>query len=706
MLARKYGRVLAWSRRERLLNLSAVVRVLAARLDQILTAQIVKASSIKFVSVNDIYVVLWELEQLVAQVEDTLMIDVAGSRQFVAQLLQDSISMGSTLDTPLISAKYGLFKDWISTQRNFLISWLCYTKLPTHAADFWIERVDSSALAENTETDTSTTSVSTQGEVLAEGHHNSAWNEFVWIRERLPVLLISESLAQKIKFVGEAVKILDLAGKKSRKHEAWLQHVVSSIFLPSEGANQVGYKTFFGHWNALEAITKVNAMEKWAASSLHSLFIVEHRLLSHLQVLRDFFFLQDGFFYRTMFTLADTLMALTPGINAEHDMNVFFQESAASKQFLGEDSKSKLFQNLKLTFDPSYSRNTGAEKPPKIWANLSLDYTVTWPINLILSPSTLQQYNEIFQLLFQVKRLQIGLQSGWNLMRPKGLPPRLAHRFQMTRSQMGFFIDTLSQYLHVDVFSTQMASLDEKLAECQDFEDLLASHSRFLAQVRLQCFLSVPAFRRTFALLFDTIALFNGLLREFVQHSSTDSSSRSKPSKSTSGDPKSELSFTNELETLMKDWAKHTSLLFTLLSGVKGQAPHLHCLLLLLDYNLFFCNGKSITQLEAENPLESAVDDNDRPVRAPRMAHVRSQSSLTTNLKSQEDPETKLDSQFSKAFASSSKPAADKPVPAQRVTTHRKAATSVEEEPAPKSSGPRPELLARLMRKTNKKADQ
>lgn len=696
---------MAWSRRERLLNPSAVVRVLAARLDQVLTAQVVKASSIKFLSVNDIYIMLWELEQLVEQVEDSLMTDIAGCRRFVAQLLQDSISMGVVTESPLVAAKYGLFKDWITTQRNFLISWLCYTKLPTHPADFWIEKVDSAASEQMQDPNASTTSVNSQGELIADGAQNGVWNEFVCVGERLPVLLISESLSHKIKFIGEAVKILDMAGKKTRKHEAWLQHVVSSIFLPSEKENKQGYKTFFGHWNALEALTKINAMEKWAASSLHSLFIVEHRLLSHLLVLRDFFFLQDGFFYRTLFTLSDPLMAIAPGMNAEHDMNVFFQESAASKQFLGEDSKSKLFQNLKLTFNPAYTPESKENKSQKIWANLSLDYAVSWPINLILSPTTLQQYNEIFQLLFQVKRLQIGVQNGWNIMRPKGLPARLAHRFQMLRSQMGTFIDTLSQYLYVDVFSTHLAALDEKLAECEDFEDLLASHSRFLSQVRLQCFLTVSAFKRTFALLFDTITAFNGLLREFVQVFNSDVPSSDKSGKSASRDAKSESAISLELETLMKEWTKHTTLLFTLLSGVKGQAPHLHCLLLVLDYNLFLSSGKSILQLEQENPIAAAVDDNARPVRAPRMAHVRAQSNLTTNLevkKESTEPQSKHQRAFSQALSSK---APTKPEPVAKSTSSAAPGSSSSKEEAPKSSGPRPELLARLMRKT-KKSDQ
>lgn len=708
--------MLAWSRRERLRAQSAIVRSFAARLDQIFTSQVVKASSIPFAGVNDIYVTLWELEQLIELVEDTLMAKTDGAAFFVQQLLQDSISMDSFLSSPLISAKYGLFKDWMTLQRNMLVAWICYARLPTHAADFWIQRRDAAAEIDAQTVDTSIENInaSKEGGENVDESGNEMWNEFAVAKERLPALLISHTLALKIKFIGEAIKILDLAKKRTKTQETWLQATISSIFVlsQSKSSEAQGFKTFFGHWNALEAAVKINEMEQWAAASLHSLFMVEKKLLSHFLVLRDFFFLQDGFFYRTLFELSDNLMSVSPGINAEHDLNIFFQESAATKQFLGEDSKSRLFQKLKLTFNPSYQcLNKEAKDEVRVWSKICLDYAVTWPINLILSPITLSQYNEIFQLLFQVKRLQVGLQHSWMSMRPKNLPHRLTHRFQQLRMQMGSFIDMFSQYLHIDVFTSQMQALDERLEKICDFEDLLASHSLFLSQLRLQCFLSVLAFKRTFALLFDTITQLNTLVREFVgtftKNTASDSDALASKSKSyatsssSSFQNSTEESITTELEAIMKDWAKNTALLFTLLSGVKGQAPHLHYLLLLLDFNMFFSDPRSIPQQESENPLEAALDDNARPVRAPRMSHVRTRSNITTMIANTSDSDLRVRASSS----SSSKPGLKQSPSAPALDPEKRQRSSSVGPPkvgAERSTGPRPELLARLMKKSNK----
>ena len=47
------------------------------------------------------------------------------------------------------------------------------------------------------------------------------------------------------------------------------------------------------------------------------------------------------------------------------------------------------------------------------WNNLSLNYTVPWPLHLILSPKVLSKYNEVFRFLLLAKRTQILLHEAW-----------------------------------------------------------------------------------------------------------------------------------------------------------------------------------------------------------------------------------------------------------------------------------------------------
>lgn len=692
--------MLSWARRERLSHSSVSCRILAARIDQLLTDQVVRASRLKYVSINDIYVILWELESIVDHFEELLLQQPERIDLFITQTLQDAITMDTINAGPLPMAKYELFRDWMELQRNLLVSWLCYTRLPTNPLDFWI--------------------------VTAEKQENNnwdIWHQYSVVVERLPALLVSEAMAAKFLFVGTAVRVLKLAKKMNKEREIWLQQSISQMFQHQESTNKaavaeledttpVSFKAFFGHWNVLEATVQVNFMASWAANALYDLVMVQSSFLSHLEVLREFYFLQDGFFYRNFLSLASGLLELTPGLNAEHDMNVFFQESAVAKQFLGEDSKSALFHNLRLTFTPSYQTDKTDPNQPlttthiaRLWSDLSLDYNTEWPLNLILTPPILRQYNEIFQFLFHVKRTQVALQLGWQIGQQKTPTSffRLVHRFQMLRHQMGYFIDALSQYLHVDVFSAETQALDEKLANCKDFEDLLIVHQQFLTQLSLQCFLSVPTFKRAFASMFDIIGTFNGLMRE-LQAAIDNASASTPPQSRTSVLTQSQL--VTELEVLMKEWFKHTKLLRMLLSGVKGQAQHLNALLLLFDYSLFWSeNERSLLELESDYQLDAQEPS--------RMAHAKQRE--TKNSVDRAAAEAKAESSApstsstSKTTQSSDTTASKGPSKPPKLTTAsrvRAASAAEAEKPATTSAkasgGPPAYLLARLMKKTHK----
>ena len=42
-----------------------------------------------------------------------------------------------------------------------------------------------------------------------------------------------------------------------------------------------------------------------------------------------------------------------------------------------------------------------------------MQYSVPWPLHLILSEKSLESYNQIFQFLIKVRRSQIGLHQAW-----------------------------------------------------------------------------------------------------------------------------------------------------------------------------------------------------------------------------------------------------------------------------------------------------
>lgn len=47
------------------------------------------------------------------------------------------------------------------------------------------------------------------------------------------------------------------------------------------------------------------------------------------------------------------------------------------------------------------------------WSDLSLNFRVDWPINLIITPDLLEVYSRIHKFLFPIRQLQIELEQIW-----------------------------------------------------------------------------------------------------------------------------------------------------------------------------------------------------------------------------------------------------------------------------------------------------
>lgn len=47
------------------------------------------------------------------------------------------------------------------------------------------------------------------------------------------------------------------------------------------------------------------------------------------------------------------------------------------------------------------------------WSDLSLNFKIEWPINLIISQDLIEAYSRIHKFLFPIRQLQIELESIW-----------------------------------------------------------------------------------------------------------------------------------------------------------------------------------------------------------------------------------------------------------------------------------------------------
>lgn len=135
---------------------------------------------------------------------------------------------------------------------------------------------------------------------------------------------------------------------------------------------------------------------------------------------------------------------------------------------------------------------------------LGLGYRVDWPVSIVLTPSALKIYAEIFNFLIHVKLALYALTDVWcslkDLMhvisqnRHSELHGREVHHFNILmkmRHQVNHFVSTLQQYVlsqlsHIS-WSRFIHSLKHKVKDMMDFESV---HMAYLTDSLQICFLS------------------------------------------------------------------------------------------------------------------------------------------------------------------------------------------------------------------------
>jgi hypothetical protein len=275
------------------------------------------------------------------------------------------------------------------------------------------------------------------------------------------------------------------------------------------------------------------------------------------------------------------------------------------------DSALKRARKLKLVLPPeskavdksSSVDDTSLSIDPRThtaWDGLEMDYQVSGPLTLILNSSSIQKYaicliaivcrginvwyssnryNNLFKMLFGVRRAQLALYRVWHLFRVLGRPSRhQSHRQDIgipgwiLRFKMSQFIDNLANYLFSDVITQQCKVLEEKLTKTATFEELVRAHNEFMSDVGVQCFLGVKPLRKCIQNLCGTCLTFCKLVE----------------------DNKLELE-TLDLTEIEKEYRAKSTLAFTILASLKAQALHLSKLLIHIDFNNSF-SGQEFAQ--------------------------------------------------------------------------------------------------------------
>lgn len=155
--------------------------------------------------------------------------------------------------------------------------------------------------------------------------------------------------------------------------------------------------------------------------------------------------------------------------------------------------------------------NTFDKEDP--WNALCVNYNCKFPINLILSPSVLDRYKNIFRLLFPLRVAHMRLNQAWHEINyysksaDQGMFKHLV-KLSVLRAKMSSFIESFLNYFYIDVLEVKWAKLHSQLESIKEYEALSLLILSFLDSLSTNMFLQ---YNNLMASLHSFIGLTNSL---------------------------------------------------------------------------------------------------------------------------------------------------------------------------------------------------
>jgi len=199
----------------------------------------------------------------------------------------------------------------------------------------------------------------------------------------------------------------------------------------------------------------------------------EVHLMRHLAALRTFFFMTKGDVLHDFTANLFWRLEYRQHLGKAMDLNTQLHEALTSLEDYG-------CHNIRCDFDEEIEATIDAKDKYGIRAldALQLDYKTEWPLNLVISPAAITQYNKVFTLLLQIKRAQFLLNRIADTS--KTTPLRGAHEFQLFQAELRHFVNNLHLYVMTRVLHSTWTEHKERIASAANIDELFATHTSYI----------------------------------------------------------------------------------------------------------------------------------------------------------------------------------------------------------------------------------
>ncbi|GAA5992231.1 hypothetical protein JCM10908_001830 [Rhodotorula pacifica] len=313
---------------------------------------------------------------------------------------------------------------------------------------------------------------------------------------------------------------------------------------------------------------RIEAAYTYANKTLLKLLLEEEHLLSRLETIKQCFFINHGDVFTHFLDMAKqelnrkkkrivqerlqtqldlALLRSTPSSSGsgqgqngsdgfKDDLRIVFEDVTVADWLLKVVNQTGAMvgpDGLPVDMHDSGKRSGTGDKPAKDapepigWDVFNLDYSVKFPLSLVLSRKSITYYQMIFRHLLRLRQLERIFQDTWTehlktpSWRNRSPYPELQSwkgRVFALRARMYDFIQQMFDFAVSEVLEVRWGELRKKLERCETVDQLLKDHDNFLNTCTNECLLTNEKLLELFhQKLFNTCYVFANYTTSFTR---------------------------------------------------------------------------------------------------------------------------------------------------------------------------------------------
>lgn len=156
----------------------------------------------------------------------------------------------------------------------------------------------------------------------------------------------------------------------------------------------------------------------------------------------------------------------------------------------------------------------------KTWVGIIPFYEILWPNNIILKPSMIEKFEDIFSLIFPLKiakhKISLIYQDLQYLSKYMG-SNKVLFLIQKLKMMLDHIVNAFLGYIYIDVIRTELQTFRENFDQISDFDALRKKINFFWERVYDLLFFNYPEVIRNTMSFFDIVNTFEHLIETFDQ---------------------------------------------------------------------------------------------------------------------------------------------------------------------------------------------